>query len=84
MTDAIEKALVETRAGRDVGFFDLHSVDQVSTIAISTRFFDIARAFRANQLTSSRSTKGGLVNAFFEASTHHVEFGFLSQAAFNG
>ncbi len=69
MTDAIEKALVETRAGRDVGFFDLHSIDQVSIADINT-IFDIARAFRANQTYKFSFNKGcSMVNAFFEAST---------------
>lgn len=69
MTIDAEKDLIDTRAGRDVGFFDLHSIDQVSLADLSL-ILDIARAFRRHGTYKFGFNKGcSMVNAFFENST---------------
>lgn len=69
MTDKTEKALLDARAGRDLGFFDLHSVDQISLPDLEA-IYDVARAFRAQQTYKFSFNKGcSMVNCFFEAST---------------
>lgn len=69
MTDAAEKDLIETRAGRDGGFFDLYSIDQLSTADLNL-IFDLARKFRHYKTHKFSLNKGcSLVHAFFEPST---------------
>lgn len=69
MTDKIEKTLLDMRAGRDLGFFDLHSVDQISLSDLEA-IYDVARAFRAQGTYKFSFNKGlSMVNCFFEAST---------------
>ncbi len=69
MTDTAEKDLLDTRAGRDVSFFDLHSVDQLSQPDLDL-IFGVARRFRAHETYKFSFNKGrSMVNAFFENST---------------
>ena len=69
MVREAEKDLIDTRAGRDVGFFDLHSIDQLSDSDLPL-IFDLARKFREYK-TQKLSLNSGcsLINAFFENST---------------
>ena len=69
MTDAIEKTLVDARAGQDVSFFDLHSIEQMSD-ADTSLIFAVARAFRASKTAKLGLCKGSTqINCFFEPST---------------
>ncbi|MCB9986767.1 MAG: aspartate carbamoyltransferase catalytic subunit [Rhodospirillales bacterium] len=69
MTDRIEKDLLAARDGRDVSFFDLYSIDQLSQADIDL-ILDLARAFRAHETYKFAFNKGcSMVNAFFESST---------------
>lgn len=69
MSDTVEKALTDTRAGRDLSFFDLHSADQITEADLEA-IFDVARAFRAHETYKFSFNKGrSMVNCFFEAST---------------
>lgn len=67
-TDPV-KELTKVRAGRDVSFFDLYSMDQVSAkdldliIALARRF----REYRTHKFSLSAGCS--LINAFFENST---------------
>ena len=66
---AIEKDLLDTRAGRDVSFFDLCSINAVSGSDLEL-VFSLARRFRyhkTHKFTFNQSCI--LVNAFFENST---------------
>ncbi|NCC21545.1 MAG: aspartate carbamoyltransferase catalytic subunit [Alphaproteobacteria bacterium] len=64
-----EEKLGEVRAGRDAGFFDLHSADQISLVDLSL-IFDLARAFRETKTEKLSLCKGcSVVHAFFEPST---------------
>lgn len=66
---AIEKDLLDARAGRDAGFFDLHSIEQLSDADLDL-IFDIARRFRHYKTHKFPFNQGcSLVNAFFESST---------------
>ena len=69
MTVEIHDALTRARGGRDVSFFDLVSIDQV-TRADFDLIMDVARAFRAQGTHKFAFNKGcSMVNAFFENST---------------
>lgn len=69
MTDSIEQSLIHVRAERDVTFFDLHSIDQMSDKDLSL-IFEIAREFRSHQTAKLSLCKGRTqINCFFEAST---------------
>lgn len=69
MTDTIETKLQTIRAGRDVSFFDLYSIDQVSETDVSL-IFEIARAFRSSKTAKLSLCKGSTqINCFFEPST---------------
>ena len=69
MTIDAEQDLIDTRAGRDVSFFDLVSIDAV-TAQDRDLIFDIARKFRQHGTYKFSFNKGrSLVNAFFESST---------------
>jgi aspartate carbamoyltransferase catalytic subunit len=69
MITAEEKDLIDTRAGRDVGFFDFCSVAQLSPEDIEL-IFAVARRFRAHGTYKFPFNKGrSVVNAFFESST---------------
>lgn len=64
-----EQDLIETRAGRDVGFFDLVSIDQISPVDLEL-ILSVARKFRQHETYKFSFNKGmSLVNAFFENST---------------
>lgn len=61
--------LIDVRAGRDAGFFDLHSIDQAS-IADLGLIFDLARRFRHYKTHKFGLGRGSsMVNCFFESST---------------
>jgi aspartate carbamoyltransferase catalytic subunit len=69
MTTAEEKDLIDTRAGRDLGFFDCVSVDQFS-LADLDLIFAVARKFREHKTYKFPFNKNcSMVNAFFESST---------------
>ena len=69
MSEIIEKTLISTRAGRDVTFFDLYSIDQLSEADISL-IFEIAREFRNSKTAKLSLCKGNTqINCFFEPST---------------
>jgi aspartate carbamoyltransferase catalytic subunit len=69
MTDVIETSLKNLRAGRDVSFFDLYSIDQLSEDDISL-IFQIARGFRDSKTAKLSLCKGNTqINCFFEPST---------------
>lgn len=64
-----EQDLIETRRQRDVSFFDLTSVEQISLSDLDI-IFDIARKFRDYKTYKFSLLKGcSQVNAFFENST---------------
>jgi aspartate carbamoyltransferase catalytic subunit len=64
-----EKDLLDTRAGRDVSFFDLVSINAV-TPQDSALIFQVARKFRHYRTEKFAFNKGrSMVNAFFESST---------------
>lgn len=64
-----EEDLLKVRAGRDLSFFDLLSIDQVS-LEDMTLLFDVARRFREYKTYKFSFNKGcSHVNAFFEPST---------------
>jgi len=64
-----EKDLSEVRAERDLSFFDLISIDQVTLPDLSL-IFDVARRFRDYKTYKFSFNKGfSQVNAFFEPST---------------
>ena len=67
--EAAEKDLIDTRAGRDVSFFDLVTIDAV-TPQDADLIFAVARKFRHYGSTKFAFNKGcSQVNAFFESST---------------
>ncbi len=69
MTADYEKELIDLRAGRDVSFFDLISIDTLSQEDLNL-IFDLARKFREGKTAKLSLLKGrSLVNAFFEPST---------------
>ncbi len=64
-----EKDLMDVRAGRDVSFLDLYSIDQVQLSDLPL-IFGLARKFRDYGTYKFSLNKGcSLVNAFFENST---------------
>ncbi|MDX1746375.1 MAG: hypothetical protein R3324_10600, partial [Halobacteriales archaeon] len=66
---AIELKLHAVREKRDVSFFDLTTIDDVSVADLSLRF-SLARVFRDAKTTKLGICKGhSQVNAFFESST---------------
>jgi aspartate carbamoyltransferase catalytic subunit len=68
-SDPIEQELISIRKGRDVSFFDLVSVDQVSAKDLEL-IYDVARGFRKHKTYKFGFNKGNSqINAFFEAST---------------
>jgi aspartate carbamoyltransferase catalytic subunit len=69
MTDSFESDLISLRAGRDVSFFDLVSIDQLTKQDLSL-IFDLARKFKETKTAKFSLCKGrSQVNAFFESST---------------
>ncbi|MES2748833.1 MAG: aspartate carbamoyltransferase catalytic subunit [Patescibacteria group bacterium] len=69
MSEVIEKTLIDTRAGRDVTFFDLYSIDQLTLPDIKL-IFEIARSFRESKTAKLTLCKGNTqINCFFEPST---------------
>jgi aspartate carbamoyltransferase catalytic subunit len=69
MTIDAEKDLLDTRAGRDVSFFDLVSINAVAP-QDSALIFDVARKFRHYRTEKFAFNKSrSMVNAFFESST---------------
>ncbi|MCB1557099.1 MAG: hypothetical protein KDJ15_07290, partial [Alphaproteobacteria bacterium] len=69
MTAAIEKDLLDTRAGRDLGGGDLVSIDPLSHEDLSL-IFALARKFRHYKTEKLALNKGrSSINAFFESST---------------
>ena len=67
--DDPEQDLLAARAGRDVSFFDLVSIDQVSRDDLAL-ILPLARKFRQHGTYKFSFNKGrSLVNAFFENST---------------
>lgn len=64
-----EEDLLKVRAGRDLSFFDLLSIDQVSLEDMAL-LFEVARRFRDYKTYKFSFNKGcSHVNAFFEPST---------------
>lgn len=64
-----EKDLSAIRAGRDLSFFDLVSIDQVTSDDLKL-IYDVARRFRDYKTYKFSFNKGcSQINAFFEAST---------------
>jgi aspartate carbamoyltransferase catalytic subunit len=69
MADSYESELIDLRAGRDVSFFDLLSIDQLTNKDIGL-IFDLARVFKKAKTAKLTLCKGrSQVNAFFESST---------------
>lgn len=69
MSDIREQDLITARNGRDVSFFDLYSIDQLSLQDIEI-IYDIARKFRDHKTYKFSLNKGcSQVNVFFENST---------------
>lgn len=69
MSQLIEEKLRKVRADRDVSFFDLYSIDQLTDDDL-TILFDLAEAFKEAKTAKLTLAKGrSQVNAFFEAST---------------
>lgn len=67
--DLAEQDLIATRAGRDVSFFDLYSIDQVNEEDL-TLILDIARKFRDYKTHKFTLNKNySMTCAFFEPST---------------
>lgn len=68
-SEACEKDLIDTRAGQDVSFLDLVSIDQVSDKDLDL-ILKLARKFREYKTYKFRFNKGcSMVHAFFEPST---------------
>lgn len=64
-----EADLLEVRKGRDLSFFDLISIDQVTLADLAT-IYDVARRFRDYKTYKFSFNKGfSQINAFFEPST---------------
>jgi len=69
MADIREQDMVTARNGRDVSFFDLYSIDQLSFTDIEI-IYDVARSFREHKTYKFSLNKGcSQVNVFFENST---------------
>jgi aspartate carbamoyltransferase catalytic subunit len=62
-------ALLSARKGRDLSFFDLYSINQVTQSDLSL-LYDVARVFRTYKTYKFSFNKGvSQINAFFEPST---------------
>lgn len=69
MSDAIEQNLKDIRNGRDLTFFDMLSIDQLTDDDIAL-IFDVARGFRKAKTAKLSLNKGNTqYNCFFEPST---------------
>lgn len=69
MGKSTEDKLIEKRAGRDLSFFDLHSVTQISDNDLDL-ILDLARAFRDTKTEKLDLCRGSsIIHAFFEPST---------------
>lgn len=69
MSDVIEKKLRAIRTERDVSFFDLYSIDQLSVEDLEL-IFVLARGFREAKTAKLTLGKGNTqINCFFEPST---------------
>lgn len=69
MTTTPDQDLIATRAERDVSFFDLYSIDQLTLEDIDL-IFELARKFREYKTHKFALNKGNTqINAFFEHST---------------
>jgi len=69
MSETIEQTLRDIRQKRDVSFFDLYSIDQLSLNDLEI-IFDVARGFREAKTAKLTLCKGNTqVNCFFEPST---------------
>ena len=69
MTTDFTTELERIRNERDVSFFDLYSIDQVTTTDLGI-IFDIARGFKVSQTAKLTLCKGSTqINCFFEPST---------------
>lgn len=69
MPDGYEAELKALRGDRDVSFFDLYSIDQVSREDLDL-IFSLARKFKEGKTAKLALCKGrSQVNAFFESST---------------
>ncbi len=69
MMDSHESLLIDARAGRDVSFFDLLSIDQLTKADLGL-IFELARVFKSTKTAKLTLCKGrSQVNAFFESST---------------
>ena len=69
MPDQYEKELIALRNGRDVSFFDLTSVDQLTSDDIDL-ILELARKFKETKTAKLSLLKGcSQVNVFFESST---------------
>ncbi len=69
MADSYESQLIDLRAGRDVSFFDLLSIDQLTKADIRL-IFELAHGFKEAGTAKMTLCKGrSQVNAFFESST---------------
>ncbi|MCA9361451.1 aspartate carbamoyltransferase catalytic subunit [Candidatus Kaiserbacteria bacterium] len=69
MSDKNEANLIDIRAGQDVSFFDLYSIDQLTKEDIDL-VFKVARGFREAKTAKLTLGKGCTqINCFFEPST---------------
>lgn len=69
MADTSENRLIQARENRDVSFFDLTSIEDMTDADIRL-IFDLARIFRDIQTEKLTLCKGrSMVNCFFESST---------------
>lgn len=69
MSEAIVEKLHTIRAKRDASFYDLYSIDQLTTDDLSL-IFDLARGFRETKTAKLDLCKGNTqINCFFEPST---------------
>ena len=69
MEKEIEKNLLRLRNDRDVSFYDLYSIDQVTTSDLAL-ILELARAFRDLKTEKMSLCQGSIqINAFFENST---------------
>ena len=69
MSEEIVDKLIKIRNNRDVSFFDLYSIDQVSTDDVQL-IFEVAREFKKIKTAKLSICKGNTqINCFFEPST---------------
>lgn len=70
MSSLSEKTLLEIRNSRDIGFFDVCSIDNIQAKEELQLIFELARAFRNTGTEKLSLCRGhSLINAFFEHST---------------